>query len=145
MLDHCLIGTPSKAAQSFHWFWCVMWLAMLGVTAESYVIEVVCRLKRVGELFSQTILSVFNLCQILLPLLSSCLELSKSQLNSIRKRFETDKKTGNEALLDTQDRWMRQQGEWVQKKYHDAWAFLSLDLFSSSQRVWQYQERWKNG
>lgn len=78
----------------------------------------VCGLKKPGNHCSWTVLSVFNLYYFLLPLLSSCLELSKSQLNSISNRLETDKKrTGNRqwSYHWAQDRWVRQQGGKAQK------------------------------
>lgn len=67
---------------------------------ESYVVEMVCGLKKPGNHCSRTELSVLNSYHFLLPLLSSCLELSKSQLNSIRNRFETGRKIGNGAVTE---------------------------------------------
>lgn len=66
----------------------------------SCVIEVVCGLKKPGNLCSQTVLSVCNLYHYLSPLLPSCLDLSKTQLNSTRNRFESDKKqAGNGTIV----------------------------------------------
>lgn len=67
---------------------------------ESYVIEVVCRLKRVETIFLR-LYSVFNLCHFLLTITFILFTIEQSQLNCIRNRFETDKKKGSGALLDT--------------------------------------------
>lgn len=101
MLDHSLIAALSKAAPIFplvlmcdvvgrFWEWVM----------ESHVVEIVCGLKKPGNLCSWTVLSAFNSYHFLLPLLLSCLELSKSQLNSIRNRFETGRKIGSGAVTE---------------------------------------------